>query len=150
MVGKRKGRDPDIRHQIEHDPLAPRRAREIVTELLSDPDDLIADDVRLATSELVANVVSHTVDGGELRVWDPQPDVPLHLEVEDTDTHVPAIPVEPLQHGGRGLAIVQAVAEEWGVEMLPGGKVVWADFDRSQRAGADANDRPTGATTDDS
>ena len=35
---------------------------------LSVPDDPIADDVRLAASGLVTNVVRHTADGGELRV----------------------------------------------------------------------------------
>jgi anti-sigma regulatory factor (Ser/Thr protein kinase) len=150
VVAKRARQDPDVRHRIEHDGRAPARARQVVTDLLGDPDDVIGDDVRLATSELVTNVVNHTANGGELRVWDPQPDVPLHLEVEDTDTHIPAIPTDPPEAGGRGLAIVQSVAEDWGIEQLPEGKVVWAEFDRNRRTDGGAPDRPPDATTDDS
>jgi anti-sigma regulatory factor (Ser/Thr protein kinase) len=125
---------PQARFDIEHDDTAGRRARKALDDLFSEPDDPIADDVRLAASELVNNVVQHTADGGELRVWDPKPDVPLRLEVEDTECDtVPAIPTEPRDDGGRGLAIVDAVADEWGVEPLPDGKIVWAEFDRHRR-----------------
>jgi hypothetical protein len=47
--------------------------------MLNDPNDPIADDVRATTSELVTNAIRHTYDGGELRAWDPRPDVPLRL-----------------------------------------------------------------------
>ena len=102
-------------------------------QILSDPDDPIAEDVRLATSELVNNVVRHTADGGELRAWDPRPDVPLRVEVQDPDPGVPAIPSETSPIGGRGLAIVDAVADDWGVEPQSNGKIVWAEFDRNRR-----------------
>ena len=104
--------------------------------MLSESDDPIAADVRLATSELVTNVVRHTRDGGELRAWDPRPDVPLRIEVEDPDPGLPAIPVERPAIGGHGLSIVNAVADEWGVEQRPPGKVVWAEFDRNKRDGS--------------
>jgi anti-sigma regulatory factor (Ser/Thr protein kinase) len=128
------GREPDVRYDFGHDREAPREARRTVDRLLTGPEDPIADDVRLATSELVTNVVRHTDDGGELRVWDPRPDVPLRLEVEDPDPDVPAMPAEPPAVGGRGLAIVDAVADEWGIDTDVPGKVVWAEFDRNRRA----------------
>ena len=82
MVAEGDGRAPDVRFEFEHDRRAATEARHEVDRLLSEPDDPIADDVPLATSELVTNVVRHTDDGGELRAWDPRPDVPLRLEVE--------------------------------------------------------------------
>jgi len=100
---------------------------------MSEPDDPIADDVRLATSELVTNVIRHTDDGGELRAWDPRPDVPLRLEVEDPDATMPEIPDDTPAIGGRGLHIVDQIADDWGVQQRSPGKVVWAEFDRNQR-----------------
>jgi anti-sigma regulatory factor (Ser/Thr protein kinase) len=109
-------------------------------QLLNVPDDPIADDVRLAASELVTNVVTHTDDGGELRAWDPRPDVPLRLEVEDPDPALPEIPAQTPSIGGRGLSIVDQIADDWGVDQQPPGKVVWAEFDRNRRGGAEGSD----------
>jgi len=133
MTSTDDGEEPDVRFRIHHDQRAAAGARHELDHLLTDPDDPIADDVRLATSELVSNVVRHTDDGGEMRAWDPRPDVPLRLEVEDTDPAVPAIPAEQPGVGGLGLAIVDAVADDWGVDEQPAGKVVWAEFDRERR-----------------
>jgi anti-sigma regulatory factor (Ser/Thr protein kinase) len=126
--------EPDIRYGFDHDRAAAREARRRIEELLADPDDPIADDVRLATSELVNNVIRHTEDGGELRAWDPRPDAPLRLEVEDPDPSIPAIPADAPPIGGHGLAIVDQVADDWGVADHPPGKVVWAEFDRDKRS----------------
>jgi anti-sigma regulatory factor (Ser/Thr protein kinase) len=144
VASRQKGEDPDVRYEIGHDERAALEARRLVNELLADPDDVIGADVQLATSELVTNVVRHTTDGGELRLWDPQPDVPLRVEVEDTDTTIPALPSQVDGPGGRGLAIVDAVSEDWGVDPLPAGKIVWAEFDRDQRTSNATTDDPAG------
>jgi anti-sigma regulatory factor (Ser/Thr protein kinase) len=86
------------------------------------------DDVALLICELATNAVLHgqrpiavTVEAGEDR---------LRVEVKDA---APALPVEldtgPEVERGRGLAIVDAVADEWGAERVAGnGKVVWAEL----------------------
>ena len=125
--------EPDVRFRFAHDSHAPRQARESLDPLLRGPDDIIANDVRLAASEMVTNVIVHTGGGGEMRAWDPRPDVPLRVEVEDGDRSEPTIPDEAPAVGGRGLAIVAAISDKWGYEASPGGKVVWAEFDRSKR-----------------
>jgi anti-sigma regulatory factor (Ser/Thr protein kinase) len=136
-VSSSDGPKPDVRYEFHHDLRAAREARRHIDGLLTEPDDPIADDVRLAASELVNNVVRHTDDGGELPAWDPQPDVPLRLEVEDPDPSMPAIPADAPPVGGHGLAIVDQIADDWGVDEHPAGKVVWAEFDRNARSPGD-------------
>jgi anti-sigma regulatory factor (Ser/Thr protein kinase) len=131
---------PRVTFEFGHDAGAPRRARQALNALFCDPDDPIADDVRLAASELVTNVVVHTADGGVMRVHDPRPDVPLHLEVEDSGDGVPRSPAVLDEHRGRGLRIVAQVADGFGVRRLDAGKVVWADFDRTRRIPTAASD----------
>lgn len=126
-------REPDVRFRFGHDVHAGREARRQLEPLLSEPDDVIADDVRLAASEMVTNVIVHTQGGGEMRAWDPRPDVPLRVEVEDSEQSPPTIPDQPPEVGGYGLAIVAAVADEWGYHLQSDGKVVWAEFDRDKR-----------------
>ena len=45
-----------------------------------------------------------------------------------------------------GLTIVTAVADAWGVEPRPSGKIVWAEFNRDRREGPD----DAGVATEDS
>jgi anti-sigma regulatory factor (Ser/Thr protein kinase) len=122
-------RPPDVRFEFDNAPEAPREARRALASLLSDPNDPIADAVKLTASELVTNVVRHTTSSGLMQAWDPRPDVPLRVEVEDHDRKQPAIPQNPAV-GGHGLSIVATVADDWGVEPTVDGKVVWAEFNR--------------------
>ena len=122
-------RDPDVRFEFGNDETAPRRAREALWALFTGSDDPIADAVMLTASELVSNVVRHTDSSGLLQAWDPKPDIPLRLEVKDYYPGLPAIATDPVV-GGRGLAIVDKVADAWGVDPTTDGKVVWAEFNR--------------------
>ena len=60
-----RSHEPDVRFRFGHDVRAIRQARERLDPLLSEPDDAIADDVRLAASEMVTNVIAHTDGGGD-------------------------------------------------------------------------------------
>ena len=122
-------RNPDVQLEFANDQWAPCLAREAVSALFVGPEDPIADAVTLTTSELVSNVVRHTGGGGVIRVWDPKPDVPLRIEVQDHDLTIPAIVGSPTV-GGFGLRIVSEVADAWGVAPTTDGKVVWAEFNR--------------------
>ena len=87
--------------------------------------DLVAD-AELLTSELVSNAVRHgapplslTVVGTEER---------LTIEVDDGSEVLPRFPARDADHdagGGRGLRIVQLLANTWGTGTRPGGKTVW-------------------------
>lgn len=130
-----KRSSPDVRFAFDHDPSASRQARTAIEPLLSDKDDPIADDVQLTVSELVTNVVRHTEDGGLLEAWDPRPDVPLRVEVSDTDQQPVQLAQDRLVgQGGHGLHIVESVSDRWGVELKEHGKTVWAEFDRNRRS----------------
>lgn len=117
---------PDVTMDFPSDPSAPRRARRALAPILRD-GGRFADDVTLATSEMVSNVSEHTTHGGRLDAWDGNP---LVVHVEDFDTSPPSPAGEPTAHGGRGLSIIDHIAHEWGVSPTPTGKIVWATFQR--------------------
>lgn len=134
-MAPRMGSDrvPDVSFHFDHDSRAPSAARKALSPLLG-PDDPLTAPVTLSASELISNVVMHTDDGGEMRVWDPKPDVPLRLEIEDHELATPtAQPYEAQRIGGRGISIVERLADAWGTLRTAAGKVVWAEFDRSKR-----------------
>ncbi|MFZ3570842.1 ATP-binding protein [Streptomyces sp. BH097] len=88
----------------------------------------LADDAELALTELIANVVRH-VPGRNCTVRMMRADAGVRVEVADAH---PVLP-EPQDRGecaesGRGLAIVAAVVDRWGVvphRASGGGKTVW-------------------------
>ena len=122
-------RQPDLWFPFAAEGAAPGAARAAIRAFIADPADPILDDVLLAASELISNVIAHTHDGGEMGVWDPKPDIPLRLEVHDRDPSLPHL-VERPAIGGHGLGIVANVAVDWGVTPTSTGKFVWAEFNR--------------------
>jgi anti-sigma regulatory factor (Ser/Thr protein kinase) len=97
------------------------------------PADVGSEDVaRLAllTSELASNAVMHTSAPFIVRVTASPASV--RVAVRDVDPAVPAIR-EPAagEVTGRGLAIIDATASRWGVEVAADArsKWVWADLD---------------------
>jgi anti-sigma regulatory factor (Ser/Thr protein kinase) len=86
------------------------------------------DDVVLAAGELVSNGVEH--GGGVTRLHVEGRPGEIRVEVED---HRPTMGtlhrVDPHSDRGRGLAIVDVVADEWGWSPCEGGKTVWARFE---------------------
>jgi anti-sigma regulatory factor (Ser/Thr protein kinase) len=92
------------------------------------------DVVTLVAAELCANAVRHGhVAGRDFHVLltaDPATST-VRLEVSDTRTgRLPCVPATPPDEGGRGLLLVQALADRWGCaarsEGGPG-KTVWAE-----------------------
>jgi len=89
----------------------------------------LVDCVILAASELATNAVLHA--RGSLRVTlERTGPGEVRLEVTDGSSRLPLQRRHSQLAGtGRGLQLVGALAEEWGVEVLAGrGKVVWAVF----------------------
>jgi anti-sigma regulatory factor (Ser/Thr protein kinase) len=88
-----------------------------------DLDDVVRADLILAVDELVSNAIKHGPDGARVRlVADRLPD---GVRVAVRDEGLPQVVASPdaVDEHGRGLRIVEAVTEEWGVTMEP--MTVW-------------------------
>ncbi|GGV73125.1 ATP-binding protein [Streptomyces griseoloalbus] len=86
-----------------------------------------ANSVLLTVSELVTNAHVHARSNAQLTMtWD---DRCLHISVHDTSATLPA-PREPSTErvGGRGMFLVDALADAWEARPCPHGKTVTACF----------------------
>ena len=105
------------------------RARHALRALL-EPLGLDTDAAELLVSELVSNAVRYA-GGGEVLVRARLADGLLRVEVLDSSEVVPPLPSEPAPadaESGRGLLLVEALAERWGAEPVPGGKRLWFEL----------------------
>jgi signal transduction histidine kinase len=87
-------------------------------------------DIELVADELITNSLVHTDSGATLTVellGDARPRV--RLEIQDSSSEWPRrrAPGETAT-SGRGLLLVDALAERWGVQPLGSGKSVWCEF----------------------
>jgi anti-sigma regulatory factor (Ser/Thr protein kinase) len=130
--------------------LASREARRAARSYLQDwqvPAPVV-DDALLVVSELVTNAVRHA--GSESRT--------LELELARTGDHLrvalsdgsTASPsprsASHVAEDGRGMAILAALSDRWGIEPHNGGKQVWWEVDLSARDGR-RDPTPRGGTT---
>ncbi|UUU25126.1 ATP-binding protein [Streptomyces sp. DSM 40750] len=112
-------------------------AREFTREALADWTAVIrTDDVLLCVSELATNALLHGVPPGRgfrLHLALDSAGV-LRIEVHDSgpgEIHAPEPSPEPSPEaeGGRGLLLVAALADKWGVGERDPGKIVWCEFE---------------------
>ncbi|MFE3829685.1 ATP-binding protein [Streptomyces sp. NPDC059092] len=91
-----------------------------------------ADNVQLVVSELVTNAVRYgTEPGDSVLVVLAVMDTCVRIEVRDPVRRRPCFRAASDERGrGRGLFIVEAPAECWGVADRPFGKAVWAEVSR--------------------
>ncbi|MFF9086151.1 SpoIIE family protein phosphatase [Streptomyces sp. NPDC014991] len=89
-----------------------------------------ADEIELVADELITNALIHTEGSAivTLRALDGS-DHRLRIEVEDSSSALPRRR-EAGEQGvsGRGLLLVDRLADVWGVEARGGGKAVWCEF----------------------
>jgi anti-sigma regulatory factor (Ser/Thr protein kinase) len=128
---------------------APRLAREALKAWL-DHDHLrqLDAEVLLVASELVTNAVLHARTNLELSYVADEGNIEVCVRDLDARPLAPALPslaAGPAQTswpllalGGRGLAIVAAMADEWGVTETQDGKQVWARWFTPALAAGDA------------
>ncbi|EPJ41609.1 hypothetical protein STAFG_1340 [Streptomyces afghaniensis 772] len=107
---------------------APRHVRRIVRSFLEEwrmPE--LSDAVELGVTELLANVVQHVPDRRCALLLLRQP-AGVRVEVTDGSDRLPVSPdrLDPEAEGGRGLLLLDAMADKWGVSLWRGGgKTVW-------------------------
>ncbi|MGW3957754.1 SpoIIE family protein phosphatase [Streptomyces sp. NPDC004752] len=94
-----------------------------------------ADEIELAADELITNALLHTegsaivtlrvLGGSERRV---------RVEIEDSSSALPRRrDAGESELSGRGLLVVDRLADVWGVEARGGGKCVWCEFRMGER-----------------
>ena len=126
-----------LRLTLPQKPASAARARHEVGafiqahELCDEPESAV-----LIVSELVANAVLHGAEPIQVAVTDETGS--LRIEVSDGDTRPPRpdLDVDTVDRpSGRGLHIVNALAQRWGTTLHDFGKTVWAEVDsRAARA----------------
>ena len=115
---------------VECGPQGPAQARRAVAECatrLGFGD--VVDDLLLVVSELVTNAVRHGAPPVRLEVLADADAV--HVAVGDGDPGLPRPrEADAEAEGGRGMVLVELLAQEHGVEPQPPGKTVWASVPR--------------------
>ncbi|MEQ8147418.1 ATP-binding protein [Streptomyces sp. OP7] len=125
--------------EIRPDPAEVGRARRWARSRLAGSgigaDEPLAETLILLVSELVTNAVVHTGCPAVLRLSLPGQDaaeeVTVRLEVADRSGRAP-VPrcVDGDATGGRGLALVDGLADRWGWSTEGTGKRIWCELDR--------------------
>jgi anti-sigma regulatory factor (Ser/Thr protein kinase) len=113
----------------QHVPAARQRIRKVLADWGITGE--VADSVVLSANELVTNSVTHCrVSYAQVEVTLALDGPVLMLEVSDPDSDRLPRPHTsgPEEEGGRGLALVAGLAEEWGHRQEPHRKCVWARF----------------------
>ncbi|WP_246562003.1 ATP-binding protein [Streptomyces roseirectus] len=131
--------------EIRPDPAEVGRARRwACARLAGSPladDDALAETLALIVSELVTNAVVHTGRPAVLSLCLPgeAPEAAegatVRLEVADGSERAP-VPrcASEEATGGRGLALVDGLADRWGWAAEGAGKRIWCELDRPARA----------------
>ncbi len=106
-----------------------RVARNFVKETLRDWGyEALEPEATLAVSELVTNAVVHGRSGSSVTIVD-LGGCSVSLRIRDDAAERPKIiDAGSDATSGRGMMLVDAVANSWGVEDDPPGKVVWLDL----------------------
>jgi anti-sigma regulatory factor (Ser/Thr protein kinase) len=108
-------------------PSSVRRARMLVRSARRAMSSHSLEAVELIVSELASNAVVHAATPFTVRLF-----VGPTVRVEVADG-IAAPPVvrrpRSLEAGGRGLVIVDGLADRWGAYSVANGKVVWAEVD---------------------
>ncbi|MFI0938167.1 ATP-binding protein [Streptomyces sp. NPDC021020] len=97
----------------------------------------LADTAELLATEIVTNALQHTGGGAVLTATlSPGPARKLRVEVHDSLGRRPPGGSRPSDDAtsGRGLLLVEALADTWGVQARGAGKVVWFEIDAAAAA----------------
>lgn len=104
-----------------------RHIRRVVRSLLDEWGmEEMTDAAELGVTELIANVVRHVPDR-RCTVLLLRQKTGLRVEVSDGSLGLPVVRLDQPEDAecGRGLFLLDAVVDKWGVDLAPGGKIVW-------------------------
>ena len=126
---------------IGDEPDAVPRARHFLTSILDSAGITdaaeTAQDAKLVVTELVTNALLHARPPVAVRVALLDPGV--RIEVADPFRLSPVRPRDnPEAMTGRGIALIEALSQRWGVEPATEGKVIWAELGLSRSEDSEA------------
>ena len=88
------------------------------------------DDALLVISELVTNAVRHAGTASTLELELGQTDGRLRIVLADGSSNPPRVRrADGAAEGGRGMAILAALSDRWGIDEDAAGKRVWWEVD---------------------
>ncbi|MEV5087125.1 ATP-binding protein [Actinospica acidiphila] len=90
----------------------------------------VIDAAQLCVSELVSNVITHVGPGTPISLLLSLRGARLRIEVRDPDAGVLPTLVRATEdaENGRGMALVDALSDRWGVDLHRDGKVTWCEI----------------------
>ncbi|WP_308379189.1 ATP-binding protein [Streptomyces sp. ISL-43] len=126
-----------VQLEVGPDPAEVGRARRWARSRLAGSgigdDEPLAETLILLISELVTNAVVHTGCPAVLRMLFGEPGV--RVEVADASDRAPARRrAAGDDTGGRGLELVDGLADRWGWQPEGAGKRIWCEVDRAEKA----------------
>ncbi|ESP99469.1 ATP-binding protein [Streptomyces sp. CHA1] len=136
-----------VQLEVGSDPAEVGRARRWARSRLTGPgtgvDDALADTLILIVSELVTNAVVHTGSPAVLRIQLPAapgcPPGTVRVEVADASAQPPLQRhADREETNGRGLELVDGLADRWGWQPEGEGKRIWCEIDPHGAAPAPA------------
>jgi serine phosphatase RsbU (regulator of sigma subunit)/anti-sigma regulatory factor (Ser/Thr protein kinase) len=156
LLRRRGGYSPQAggrlqQHVAQNDPEALRSARHMIRAAVRAWSAAArADEIELVADELITNALLHTDGGAIVTLRMPAGhERRLRVEVEDRSSVLPRRRDAGTSGvSGRGLLLVDRLADVWGVESRGSGKCVWCEFAVGERQGlaripATAETQPT-------
>jgi serine/threonine-protein kinase RsbW len=104
-------------------------ARRFVRDVLADRPSEARDSIELMVSELATNCIRHAHSAFDVTLQTTRRTVRVEVCDSQPGRPEPQSP-SPNEPTGRGLRIVEALSDTWGVEPSPGGKIVWFEIKR--------------------
>ncbi len=111
------GFEPTVDERIEASPRAPGIARRAIEQIAAHVDAGVLRDTQLLVSEVVTNSIRHSGsdDPIQLRAWVRSNGLKVEIVDGGSGFDTAAMSPEATDEGGRGLMIVDALADRWGV-----------------------------------
>jgi len=124
----------ELRARLAAETASTREARKLVEAVVPDATTTVRADAELAVGELVTNAIVHAKvhHDAQIEIVIRRSTELLRVEIHDGDITIPTLrTVDDAVAGGRGLHIVEATTDRWGVQPSPTGKFVWFEIDLS-------------------
>lgn len=122
-------REGHSKREFQPEPVSAPAARKFVLDAGWSRDN--EENMRLATvvSEVVTNAILHARTTFCVSVT--VEETAIRVDVRDGSADIPVLKLyDPTAATGRGLQIIDAMADRWGVSMQPSGKSVWFEMEK--------------------